>query len=472
MTSEERVQYWLPRDAENDFLEDVLGDRALAWVQAQNAETKQRLGDPTESPLYRAALDVLNARDKIPFFSLIGDDAYNFWQDEAHPRGILRRCRFVDYTAPEPPWETVLDVDALGAAEGESWVYKGHRLFDLDPAALADPAAPLRTLLFLSRGGSDAVVVREFDLRARSFVSDRPFHVSLEAKTTVAWRDADALWIGTDLGPGALTSSGYPRVVREWTRGAPLSVDTTREVFAGAAEDVSVDGRVLRHDGYRYAMLTRATSFYTQRVRFQLQALPPTVAAATAQRAARWLQRWATLPLPDDVDVAPFRDQLLLTLRSDWALADGVRYAAGSLLAVPIVDVLDAAEEAAAGADDASAAAAAAAVAPLRLSRVTQLFAPTPTTSLDGYAALRDVLVLTTLDAVKTQLRVWRLDDRDDRDGGWRFVDAEPAALIRGVSLTPLDRHSSNAALLAASSFLTVRACLAACLAACVAVCL
>lgn len=356
-------------------------------------------------------------------------------------------------------------MDALGAAEGESWVYKGHRLFDLDPAALADPAAPLRTLLFLSRGGSDAVVVREFDLRAKSFVSDRPFHVSLEAKTTVAWRDADALWIGTDLGPGALTSSGYPRVVREWTRGAPLSVDTTRELFAGAAEDVSVDGRVLRHDGYRYALLTRATSFYTQRVRFQLQALPPIVSPATAQRAARWLQRWATLPLPDDVDVAPFRDQLLLTLRSDWALADGARYAAGSLLAVPIVDVLDAAEaaeEAAGGAVEGAAA------APLRLPQVTQLFAPTPTTSLDGYAALRDVLVLTTLDAVKTQLRVWRLDDRDG--GGWRFVDAEPAALIRGVSLAPLDRHTSNAALLTASSFLTVR--VPPCLPLRVAVCL
>lgn len=450
MTSEERVQYWLPRDEENDFLQDVLGDRALSWVKQQNAETMQRLGDPTESPLYRAALGVLNARDKIPFFSLIGDDAYNFWQDEAHPRGILRRCRFVDYTLPEPPWETVLDVDALGAAEGESWVYKGHRRFDLDPAADADPAAPLRTLLFLSRGGSDAVVVREFDLRAKRFVSDRPFHVSLEAKTQVAWRDVDTLWIGTDLGPGALTTSGYPRVVREWTRGAPLSVETTREVYAGAADDVSVDGRVLRHDGYRYAMLTRATSFYTQRVRFQLLALPPTVTAATAQRAARWLQRWATLPLPDDVDVAAFRDQLLLTLRSDWTLADGARYAAGSLLAVPIVDVLDAAEAA-----EAAAASDAAPASPLQLPRVTQLFAPTPTTSLDGYAALRDVLVLTTLDAVKTQLRVWRLDDGDG--GGWRFVDAEPAAQIRGVSLTPLDRHTSNAALLAASSFLTVR---------------
>jgi hypothetical protein len=53
------------------------------------------------------------------------DGLYNFWQDSDHVRGILRRTSLASYRTDDPAWETVLDVDALAAAEGKTWVYQG-----------------------------------------------------------------------------------------------------------------------------------------------------------------------------------------------------------------------------------------------------------------------------------------------------------------------------------------------------------
>ena len=49
-------------------------------------------------------------------------------------------------------------------------------------------------------------------------------------------RSRDALYVGTDFGPGSLTASGYPRIVKEWKRGTPLAQATL--VFEG--KDVHV----------------------------------------------------------------------------------------------------------------------------------------------------------------------------------------------------------------------------------------
>lgn len=94
-----------------------------------------------------------------------------------------------------------------------SWVWSG-----------ATCLAPLyrRCLLSLSRGGADAVVVREFDLTSRQFV-EGGFQLP-EAKSSVHWRDADTVWVATHFGPGLLTKSGYARVVKEWKRGHPWAM--------------------------------------------------------------------------------------------------------------------------------------------------------------------------------------------------------------------------------------------------------
>ena len=43
------------------------------------------------------------------------------------------------------------------------------------------------------------------------------------AKSSVGWRGAHELLVGTDTGPGSMTDSGYPRQVLSWGRGTKLS---------------------------------------------------------------------------------------------------------------------------------------------------------------------------------------------------------------------------------------------------------
>lgn len=241
------VSYWEKYDGEHSFLEDVGGDTALSWVKSRNTHAVETLGHPETSPMYNQVLSILNSKDKIPNVSKIGDFYYNFWQDETNQRGLLRRTSLASYKLPSPVWETVLDVDVLGKKEGESWVYKGYTLYT--PDAKNDPMSYKRILLELSKGGADAVVIREFDLITKEFVSaeENAFFLP-EAKSGVTWKSENVLLVGTDMkntdGSDTVTASGYPRIVYEWTRGTPLA--TATKVYEGEKSDVSVGGYVVR----------------------------------------------------------------------------------------------------------------------------------------------------------------------------------------------------------------------------------
>ena len=195
------------------WLEDVQGDKALAWVRERNAETQKLLSAREDfAPTREKLLAVLNSQDRIPAVSRRGDWLYNLWQDADHKRGLWRRATLAEYRKPAPQWETVIDLDALGAAEKENWVWGGAECLGPDYR---------RCLVSLSRGGADAKVIREFDTVAKRFV-DGGFALP-EAKSDVAWIDADTLIVGTDFGPGSMTDSGYPRVLKRWKRGTPLA---------------------------------------------------------------------------------------------------------------------------------------------------------------------------------------------------------------------------------------------------------
>src|SRR5262249_24683208 len=184
---------------------------------------------PEYQPIFKRSLEILDSKEKIPDPKLYGETVYNFWRDDTHERGIWRRTTLASYRTAAPQWETVLDVDALAKAEGKSWVFHGAEC--LAPAYL-------RCLINLSPGGSDAAVHPEFDTKAKELVAGR-FSLP-EAKSRVAWKDEDTLWVGTDFGAGSLTSSGYPRIVKLWKRGTPLS--SARTVFEGRTEDVASSG--------------------------------------------------------------------------------------------------------------------------------------------------------------------------------------------------------------------------------------
>ena len=159
--------YWASLDGEHKHHEEVFGDNALKWVKERNDDAVDKLGDPTNSPLYHKVLEILDSTDKIPYASKIGDLYYNFWQDATNPRGLLRRTTLSSYKSDSPAWETVLDIDKLGKDESESWVYKGSTVY----IPIDGKSKPTKTLLSLSPGGSDACAVREFDLVSKKFVT-------------------------------------------------------------------------------------------------------------------------------------------------------------------------------------------------------------------------------------------------------------------------------------------------------------
>ena len=354
------------------WLEDVQGERALAWVRERNRETEaELLARPGFAEREKAIREVLDSRDRIPAIGRIGGHVYNLWMDPANPRGLWRRTTLAEYRKPQPAWETVLDLDALGKAEGENWVWGG---------ATAHGPAYRRCLVQLSRGGADATVVREFDLVAKRFVpAAEGGFVLPEAKSNVAWIDADTLWVGTDFGPGSLTASGYTRVVKRWRRGTPIGAAQT--VYEGRTEDVYAFVSVDRTPGFERTVFFRAPDFYT------------------SELALLQGDRLVPCPKPLDATLRFWRRHVLLELRSDWQAGDQ-RFVRGSLLVAE-------AEAYLAG-----------------KARWTALFTPTATRSLEASSTTASRLILNVLDNVANRLEEWAPPAREGAAWSRREVQA------------------------------------------------
>ncbi len=207
------------------WLEDQRGARPMAWVAAENAKTTSVLEkDPHFASLYRDALAVAQASDRIPYGSFIGGQIYNFWQDSAHVRGIWRRTSLASYRTASPQWSTVLDLDSLARTEKANWVWRG-----------ADCAMPAerRCLLPLSDGGEDAATFREFDVATRSFPAGG--FTLPRGKQRAAWVGEDTLLVAREWNKGDLTASGYAFIVKRLVRGQPIA--NAVEVFRGTAKD-------------------------------------------------------------------------------------------------------------------------------------------------------------------------------------------------------------------------------------------
>jgi prolyl oligopeptidase len=216
-----------PDDDPYLWLEEIEGAASISWVEAQNAATMQRFGDGRFSADRDALKTIFDRPDNIPYPNRRGAKLFNPWQDAQHPRGLWRTTSLQSFRSDAPDWEILIDVDALAAKEGEDWVWRGGSTL---------PGTHDRAIVQLSRGGSDAVVLREFDLTTRDFVSDG-FNLP-EAKSSIDWLDRDTLLLSSPLGPGMATRTGYARTVRLWRRGDdPLAskvIFETREDFAGA----------------------------------------------------------------------------------------------------------------------------------------------------------------------------------------------------------------------------------------------
>jgi prolyl oligopeptidase len=343
------------------WLEDVHGERPLDWVRAQN---RKALAVLKEDPRYQAHFDsilaILDASDRIPFGSLDHRYVFNFWQDAAHPKGLWRRTTIADYAKPSPEWDVLIDVDRLAADEHENWVWKG---------AECSPSLA-RCLVSLSRGGGDAVVVREFEVPTKRFVASG--FALAEAKSFATWNDDDSVFFGTDFGKGSLTTSGYPRIVKLWRRGQP--VDAAPTVYEGKLDDVLAQVNVIVDGKQRVPVVARAVSFFE-----------------TEYFLSQPGGKLVPLPLPRSAILqAIHHGQVLVTLRTDWTTPDGTAIPKGALFAFALADVVKSG----------------------KLPKVAMLYVPDARGSIDQVASGQDAVYASIFENVIGAIHEFRFDGK------------------------------------------------------------
>ncbi|HUL96116.1 MAG TPA: prolyl oligopeptidase family serine peptidase [Usitatibacter sp.] len=361
-----------PADDPNMWLEGVTDEKAIDWVKAQDAKSKAEIeGRPEFAPLHERLLAIYNSRERIPGVQKRGKWLYNFWQDASNPRGLWRRTTLEEYRKKDPAWEVLLDFDAMSAKDNVLWVWKGATcLFpDYD-----------RCLVSLSRGGADADEVREYDTVKKEWVADGFFLP--ESKGSASWRDRDTIYIARDFGPGTLTTSGYPRVVKEWKRGTPLK--DAKLVFEGQTTDVGASAFTIHEKGRSYDHLHRSITFWEH------------------EDFLRAGDKWVLVQTPRDADIATVNDWLLVKLKTAWKPAD-VEYKAGSLVGMNLDRFMAGHRE------------------------LEVLFEPSERVALADYTVTRTMIVLDLLDNVKS-----RVVELRRKDGKWvpTEVNVPPASTI------------------------------------------
>jgi prolyl oligopeptidase len=314
---------------------------------------------------------------------MAGNNVYDLWQDEKNERGLWRRMSKEDYLSGKNDWETVLDLDKLSAEENRKWVFGG--------ATWLGPDNNL-CLLHLSDGGKDESVIREFDAAKKSFV-DNGFSVG-ESKGSVGWIDKDNILVATNYGPGTMTTSGYPAIVKLWKRGSdPASAETILKTDT-ARMGIFVNGINVR--GKQYAFITDNKGFYDRESFLYTQ---------------DGLRR---IEVPSDVESYGMQgDEMLLYLQSDWNIENAM-YKSGSLVSFNLPDFL--------------------------AGKITirTIYQPGERASFVSLLSARDFIVVSTMENVQGKLKIFRQED-----GKW-IEEAVPVPEFGTIALVSSDDQSDD----------------------------
>lgn len=380
----------------HQWLEAVEDPRALEWVKAQNDKAEAELAaTPEFRQLEADLLAIYDSDARIPAVNKQGEWYYNFWRDQQNPRGLWRRTTLEEYRKPNPQWEVLLDLDALNKAEDTNWVWGGANCLRPDYA---------RCLIALSRGGADATVTREFDIPSKAFVEGG--FVRPEAKGALTWIDRDTVYAFTDFGEGTMTGSGYPRIVKRWTRGTPIESATV--VYEGTADDMYISAGRDHTPGYEREFVSRTIAFYNDEVYL--------VGADGAL---------TKVDAPNSANKSANREWLTLELREPWQVG-GRTYSAGSLLAANFDAFMAGGRS------------------------FDVLFEPSDTTSLAGFSWTKNHLVLNVLEDVKNKLTVLT-----PGASGWSRRPLAGVPEFGTVSARAVDSDESDALWLTVTDFLT-----------------
>ena len=366
-----------PHD-ENLWLEDIHGEKQIAWVKEQNAKTIARFQDDLFDSIAGDIRTALDSEDRIPMVAKRGEHYFNFWRDKTNPKGQWRRTTWDSYVTDSPDWEVLLDLDELAAADGIPWVWAGASVRRSDNS---------RALVSLSPDGGDAHRVREFDLETASFV-DNGFDIPA-AKTRLAWLDDDTIIVATETDEDSLTTSSYPRQARLLKRGqtiadAPIIAEVPRDhvaifvgSYVGSRDEESTD-RVFAVD---------AIDFFNTQLSVVDVAEIKDAEGTVFTDASVWNDAWTVIDAPTHVEIGFEKDFVLFRPQFDWNSGD-LTIPAGGLAIADIAEVK------------------AGTVEP------EVIFAPDEHTALQSWTWTRDYLVLELLADVQSRLVV--LDPADD----------------------------------------------------------
>ncbi|WP_397459154.1 prolyl oligopeptidase family protein [Pseudomonas asplenii] len=368
------------------WLEDTYCTTALNWVNAQTLRTVEQFCQSDEfSRIKELVLSELSCDSRVPWVSRHGDHFYNFWQDANNPKGVWRRTTLSGYREDAPPWEMVLDLDDLSWEEGCEWVFAGITPLIINPRYC---------LIHLSRAGTDARTIREFDLRDKRFIDDG--FVLPMSKSKVSWINRDSLYVADAIGEGAVSSSGYPRRVKRWMRGT--SLDTSPTIFEGSIDDVGVFAYRDHTPGFERDLLIRNIDANRRHLFFLAE-------DGSFRRVA----------VPEDAQFLIFRDWLLIKTSSQWSYGQ-TTYPPGVLLATKFTSFIE---------DDCT---------------LTTLFVPDARTALQSFQGVGPHLLLSILDNV-----VNRMEVLTPGEGKWERSDLHSSAGgFNALGVTALDLISSD----------------------------
>lgn len=376
--------------AQKDFqdllskLELPQNDEALLWVAAQNHRTMARFTRGKRyQQMQQTVLASLNNQTNIPWVYHYRDTVYNFWQDDHHPRGIWRRTREVSYVTAEPEWDIVLDIDRLNENEKANWSFSGADLLYPDFT---------RALIFLS-GGGDACEVREFDLINKTFINDGFFLT--KSKSSVTWFDENNLLLALDAGGDTLTTSGYPRSVRQWQRGTPPQDATL--LYEGEITDMMVSAWHDHTPGFEKILVHCSQDFYR---------------SCTYQLTRQ--DRLECIEIPEDASCNFFNAWLLVRLTTDWMTGDKT-YPAGALLATDFNSFQKGQRN------------------------FTILFTPDTHTTLQDYSSTRDYLLLNLTRDVVGRVDVLKADN-----GQWSRIRTLEMPDFTTIYAAGIDRENNR----------------------------
>jgi prolyl oligopeptidase len=384
MDIDERPTIDAPDDDPYLWLEEIDGARALDFVARQNRLTLDNFGGAGFARDRDTLAAIYDRPDNIPHVTRRGGLLYNLWKDADNPRGIWRRTSLAEYRKPHPQWTILLDIDRLAVEDGKDWLLS---------SAHTQPGQASRAILALSRGGSDAVMLREFDIETRTFVSDG--FVLPEAKSSVAWLDSDTLLLSSAHGEGMATTSGYARAVRLWRRGTDVS--SAPAIFETTADNMSA-----------YCDVDRTGSdpriWFVDRIDFfNLTLWLGDEAGAKVQ-----------MELPTDIWFEAHQDWFVVKLRSPWTVA-GMTYPADSVLGISLSAFLQGNRN------------------------FTIVFAPSPRRAVQGFFWAADRLVLSILDELQPVFEVFA-----PSSGGWARTRLTGLPEIGVVEVSRFDAHESE----------------------------